>query len=70
MVAELSADLRKDTRKTCVLIQIGVHAQNELTVLGLMVNINRGTYVNWTKKTHNISGLAPQLSGINPGFFK
>ena len=42
MVGELSADLRMDTTKTCVFVQIGVHAQNVLTVLGLIVDRNWG----------------------------
>ena len=49
MVGELGANLKKGTRKTCVLIHIGVPAQNVLTILGLMMNKiragGRGTYV-------------------------
>ena len=35
-------DLRTDTKKTCVLIEIGLHALSMLTILNSMVNVVGG----------------------------
>ena len=41
----LGAELRTDTRKTCVLKEIGLQAQNVLTILNSTVSAIGGTYV-------------------------
>ena len=56
--------------------EIGVHAQNLLTILDSIVNISGGpcgllmAYSQLTLINHSNSRLAPILSGIDPGIFR
>ena len=38
-------DLRTDTKKSCVLQEIGLHVQNLFTILGSIVKLIEGTYM-------------------------